>query len=203
MSLNLEFKFILLLFLLSIGLLFLFINLFYYILIILKANKYNLDIFYFKKNYNLFLSSKKIYKKIKKIINNDEFNLIIHKILNKQENPFNLKIINKFNNECIVCYDNSDDSNSDNTSLIIYEDEDNYMNDYRFLNNKNDEFLNNKEDVINNDLLKKYKEIYNYDSIKKKFVILNCGHKFHLNCITKWIKIKNECPLCKKNILIL
>lgn len=199
MSLNLEFKIILLLILISIGLLFLFVDLFYYILIILKKKKYNLDLFYFKKNYNLFFSSKKIYKKIKKIGNKDEYNLLIKKILYKEENPFNLKIIDNLSNDCIVCYDSSDysDSNSDNISLIIYEDEDEeiYMNNFKY--------LNNKEDVINNDLLKKYKKLYNYKSIKRKFVLLNCGHKFHLNCITKWIKIKNECPLCKKNILIL
>ena len=32
-------------------------------------------------------------------------------------------------------------------------------------------------------------------------VLLECEHKFHLQCINNWIKVKNECPLCKKNIV--
>jgi hypothetical protein len=29
---------------------------------------------------------------------------------------------------------------------------------------------------------------------------LPCGHKFS-NSIYEWVKIKNECPVCRKNIL--
>ncbi len=32
-------------------------------------------------------------------------------------------------------------------------------------------------------------------------VKLKCNHKYHLECINKWLKIKNVCPLCKENIL--
>ena len=191
---QIKIKMLFIFFLLSIALIIILIDLFYYIFISLKAKKYNLNLFYFKQKYNLFFNSKKIYKIIKKINNEDEFKLLIHKLIIKEENPYNLKRIHKFNNECIICYDNSDDSNSDNTSIIIYEDEENYMNDTFDISNTND--------IININLLKKYKEIYNYDSINKNFITLQCNHKFHLNCITKWIKIKNECPLCKKNILI-
>ena len=46
------------------------------------------------------------------------------------------------------------------------------------------------------------------DNVKEsddKIIILNCGHKFHIECINKWtienIKIKHQkkvlCPLCK------
>ena len=31
--------------------------------------------------------------------------------------------------------------------------------------------------------------------------ILSCNHKYHKECIKKWIKIKLECPLCKNNLL--
>ena len=30
---------------------------------------------------------------------------------------------------------------------------------------------------------------------------LRCGHTFHKNCIRDWfLKIANNCPLCRKNI---
>lgn len=27
---------------------------------------------------------------------------------------------------------------------------------------------------------------------------LKCGHVFHKSCITKWLKVKNNCPNCRK-----
>jgi ribosomal protein S27AE len=29
---------------------------------------------------------------------------------------------------------------------------------------------------------------------------LNCSHIYHIDCIDKWLLLKNECPLCKKII---
>ncbi|KAK2422483.1 RING-type E3 ubiquitin transferase [Trifolium repens] len=26
---------------------------------------------------------------------------------------------------------------------------------------------------------------------------IQCGHEFHVDCISKWLKIKNQCPICK------
>ena len=28
-------------------------------------------------------------------------------------------------------------------------------------------------------------------------ILLPCGHMFHDNCVTKWLKIHNTCPLCR------
>ncbi|PKA56469.1 putative E3 ubiquitin-protein ligase RHA2B [Apostasia shenzhenica] len=30
---------------------------------------------------------------------------------------------------------------------------------------------------------------------------LNCGHLYHLKCIKKWLKIKNNCPLCRASVI--
>ena len=35
----------------------------------------------------------------------------------------------------------------------------------------------------------------------KNYITLECGHKFHRQCIYKWAKKARNCPLCKKNIL--
>ena len=31
------------------------------------------------------------------------------------------------------------------------------------------------------------------DCVKSKV----CGHKFHRNCITKWVQLRNNCPICR------
>ncbi len=30
---------------------------------------------------------------------------------------------------------------------------------------------------------------------------LECRHKFHRNCITKWLELKSDCPHCRKHIV--
>ena len=41
----------------------------------------------------------------------------------------------------------------------------------------------------------------------KKFnndnVTLPCKHNFHENCITMWLNSKNNCPLCRSNVIFI
>lgn len=30
--------------------------------------------------------------------------------------------------------------------------------------------------------------------------IVDCNHEFHMHCITRWVKIKNNCPLCNTHV---
>ncbi|RRT67943.1 hypothetical protein B296_00014518 [Ensete ventricosum] len=32
---------------------------------------------------------------------------------------------------------------------------------------------------------------------KEKLGTLNCGHDFHVGCISQWLQMKNVCPICK------
>ena len=38
------------------------------------------------------------------------------------------------------------------------------------------------------------------DSLNKNPVSLPCAHTFHANCISRWLKIKPECPVCKSSV---
>ncbi|XP_049401208.1 probable E3 ubiquitin-protein ligase ZFP1 [Solanum stenotomum] len=34
---------------------------------------------------------------------------------------------------------------------------------------------------------------------KEKLTEINCGHLYHFGCIREWIKLKNSCPICKRD----
>lgn len=75
------------------------------------------------------------------------------------------------------------------------------------INNRN----NNKGITLNS--LRRNSKIYikeeesNIDCsicLEEKGIIireLTCGHRFHINCIEKWLCKKNSCPNCRKKIL--
>ena len=35
---------------------------------------------------------------------------------------------------------------------------------------------------------------------KTDYIITDCNHAFHTSCLENWIKIKQECPTCRRNI---
>ncbi|GAB2229898.1 hypothetical protein Droror1_Dr00014154, partial [Drosera rotundifolia] len=32
---------------------------------------------------------------------------------------------------------------------------------------------------------------------------LDCGHQYHNECLKKWLKLKNVCPICKSTALLM
>ncbi|KAG5605321.1 hypothetical protein H5410_026813 [Solanum commersonii] len=34
---------------------------------------------------------------------------------------------------------------------------------------------------------------------KEKLTEISCGHIYHFDCIREWIKLKNICPICKRD----
>lgn len=46
---------------------------------------------------------------------------------------------------------------------------------------------------INSQILEKH-------IIKKTIMKTPCNHKFHVPCLLEWIKVKLECPVCRKKL---
>lgn len=42
--------------------------------------------------------------------------------------------------------------------------------------------------------------IYSKEIKPNNLTQINCGHLFHTDCLSKWQKRQNKCPLCKKRI---
>jgi len=71
-----------------------------------------------------------------------------------------------------------------------------------------------KEGIDNKPLIEKIEDNSNILSIKEEdgntklvekeeegISTLNCGHQFHTECIAKWLKTKNNCPICRQIVL--
>ena len=61
---------------------------------------------------------------------------------------------------------------------------------------------NFKEEEQNNNDNKENKETQKKEGEKEeeKTTVLECGHKFHDNCIINWLKKNNNCPICRINL---
>lgn len=91
-------------------------------------------------------------------------------------------------------------NNGNKTIIEIIYDTSNICNTL-YINNKYINYIL-KEKIYNleNDIkcIICYDEIKKYDKIR---VLNNCEHKYHKKCIDKWLKKKNICPICRKNII--
>nr|GFA64024.1 hypothetical protein [Tanacetum cinerariifolium] len=36
---------------------------------------------------------------------------------------------------------------------------------------------------------------------QEKIKMLDCRHEYHVDCIRKWLNVKNNCPICKSKAL--
>lgn len=100
-----------------------------------------------------------------------------------------------FEENCCICLNsliNPKNKSEEKNSIEI-------MTDKKEINNKP---LIEKMDDNNNLLIKI--EDGNKNLVEKEeegISTLNCGHQFHTDCIIKWLKTKNNCPICRQNIL--
>uniref|UniRef100_A0A2K2C9X0 RING-type E3 ubiquitin transferase n=1 Tax=Populus trichocarpa TaxID=3694 RepID=A0A2K2C9X0_POPTR len=58
------------------------------------------------------------------------------------------------------------------------------------------------EDMSYEELLALGERIGNDDyKSKEKIASLDCGHEYHADCLKKWLRLKNVCPICKSEAL--
>lgn len=58
-------------------------------------------------------------------------------------------------------------------------------------------FIDNKSFTIINNCSICFNNIYDKD----KYIITKCNHYFHKTCLNDWTKLKNNCPLCRTDIV--
>lgn len=42
--------------------------------------------------------------------------------------------------------------------------------------------------------------VINMKTIVKKIMKTPCSHKYHISCLKEWMKVKLECPACRKRL---
>ena len=103
-----------------------------------------------------------------------------------------------FEENCIICLNNL-------KIVKIIEGNGEQKEKIELTMNKKDanNILFKNEEDRNKNLIEK-EEGYNKELIRKEkngISILNCGHKFHTECIIRWLKLKNNCPICTQILL--
>ena len=107
--------------------------------------------------------------------------------------------------------DNEENENNENYNSLIDE---NNENDINVINGEEQIYLNKRKKFISELNEFQYKNIKKYSEVKEKkcsiclqkykgFDIIKefpCKHIYHKNCILKWLKESNICPLCKYDI---
>ncbi len=160
------------------------------------------------------LPSEKVYS----MISNKNQEPIDEEDENENNNTNNNNINNNDTNTNII----NNDTNLDNQISQINVNEDSeeegegegeeYEDDYEeFETNQNNNGLS--DDIIKSFPVSKIKNVKKLSEDKKKCsiclekfknndntMIIPCTHLFHPNCIQKWMKIKNICPICKYKI---
>ena len=94
---------------------------------------------------------------------------------------------------------NNNKINNNNTALAIP------VNKQMFINKNHKKkifFIKNVGKVMKiilcKSMFKFYKIKQNYGD--KKYMLITCGHVFHVSCVEKWFERKKECPNCRANM---
>ena len=108
------------------------------------------------------------------------------------------------NSECLICLN----ALIDTVGSINVNDQ-SIISDNSLINDSKVEFeQNSKIHLKQNTCLLSgiyenfYKFHYLKNRIENKFVITECKHAFHKICISKWLEVKDECPLDRNKIIL-
>ena len=104
-----------------------------------------------------------------------------------------------FKENCIICL-----KNLEIVKIVNESNEGKEKIELTVKTNETNKILIEKEDEIGNTPLTEKEEDYNKELIEKEengISTLNRGHQFHTECTKRWLKIKNECPICSQILL--
>ena len=106
---------------------------------------------------------------------------------------------NIFIENCIICL-----KNLEIVKIVNESNEGKEKIELTVKKNDTNRILIEKEDEGGNKPLIEKEGDYNKELIEKEengISKLNCGHQFHTECIIRWLKIKNDCPICSQILL--
>ena len=106
---------------------------------------------------------------------------------------------NIFSENCIICL-----KNLEIVKIVNESNEEKEKIELTTKKNDTNKILIEKEDKDGNKPLIEKEEDYNKELIEKEengISTLNCRHQFHTECIIRWLKIKNDCPICSQKLL--
>lgn len=139
-----------------------------------------------------------------------------------EKDLINLKGDSILNNECMICMHKLSEKNIilENGEENVIETEelnDKSINKSQNLTSQNIIHICSENKIKNNlgsfkanifciflRILEILFNFHKYNSISKEDFILttNCNHLFHSNCLNDWIKIKNQCPVDRRELIL-
>ena len=155
---------------------------------------------------NIFYKSKEELLREKPNCKVEVCSICLLPFINNNKNDINNIIENKTNSNKLTNekddFNTSEEisENKNKIQIIVY--------DNKILKQKNKSIWNKNKcnfkklkKIIKN-IFKKYFWDYYYHKTKylKEYVMLECGHFFHSECINSWINTEKKCPICRQEI---
>lgn len=164
--------------------------------------------FIVKKNFNIYKSKSEIINIIQEYSNTDCLICINPLILSEDEYcdfSNNVKE-DQYDNSKITCleFNNKQDNTViDEFNNDINNNNNNNTNEYNYISNKyvsifKCNFIECFNKIVN---IIFYFHENRYEKTKE-YMLTKCKHVFHSNCLKEWLKNKQECPICRSEIII-
>jgi len=127
-------------------------------------------------------------------------------IEDEDENYFH-ELTNITVDNCSICLNemNSTNINIDNRqqdSITFYQslNREEYQNNKKVEKSNIPDTIGITEKLLTNEVTSELEKL-SINHKDKVIMLKRCNHSFHKECITKWMNLKNSCPICRENII--